>query len=133
MSADLVWQIVKNNNAYLVKKCGVQFSSEPGNLMNVNSFKYSGIANNKAVIIGSTEKGVSFATTKASNKNLKTTAVELKKGARPSANAAKNVLKGYRPDLSKAAAARVSAILKSKKPAKTIKKREQKGARKVRA
>ena len=39
MSADLVWQIVKNNNAYLVKKCGVQFSSEPGNLMNVNSFK----------------------------------------------------------------------------------------------
>lgn len=32
-----------------------------------------------------------------------------------------------------AAAARVSAILKSKKPAKTIKKREQKGARKVRA
>jgi large subunit ribosomal protein L28e len=101
MSADLVWQIVKNNNAYLVKKSGVQFSSEPGNLMNVNSFKYSGIANNKSVIIGSTEKGVSFATTKASNKNLKTSSVELKKGARPSAAAVKNVLKGYRPDLSK--------------------------------
>jgi len=39
MSADLVWQIVKNNNAFLVKKNGVQFSSEPGNLTNLNSFK----------------------------------------------------------------------------------------------
>ena len=133
MSADLVWQIVKNNNAFLVKKNGVQFSSEPGNLMNVNSFKYSGIANNKSVAIGATEKGVSVATSKAANKNLKAITVELKKGARPSAVAVKNILKGYRPDLSKAAAARVSAILKSKKPVKAIKKREQKGARKIRA
>ncbi|OUM67140.1 hypothetical protein PIROE2DRAFT_67050 [Piromyces sp. E2] len=133
MSADLVWQIVKNNNAFLVKKNGVQFSSEPGNIMNLNSFKYSGLANNKSIAISATEKGVSVSTTKAANKNLKAITVELKKGARPSAAAVKNILKGYRPDLSKAAAARVSAILKSKKPAKAIKKREQKGVRKVRA
>lgn len=47
MSADLVWAIIKNNNSFLVKRQNVQFSSEPANLKNVNSFKYSGLANYK--------------------------------------------------------------------------------------
>ncbi len=50
MSADLVWAIVKNNNSFLVKRQNVQFSSEPSNLLNLNSFKYSGIANYKVKI-----------------------------------------------------------------------------------
>jgi hypothetical protein len=46
-SADLIWQLVKKNNAFLVKRNGnsnasVQFSSEPNNLYNLNTFKYSG-------------------------------------------------------------------------------------------
>lgn len=47
MSADLVWAIIKNNNSFLVKRQNVQFSAEPANLMNLNSFKYSGLANYK--------------------------------------------------------------------------------------
>lgn len=44
----LIWEIVKNNNCFLVKEFGrgtasVQFSKEANNLYNVNSFKHSGI------------------------------------------------------------------------------------------
>ena len=39
------------------KRAGaVQFSSEPGNLMNVNSFKYSGLANNQTIDISANKK-----------------------------------------------------------------------------
>jgi hypothetical protein len=41
--------LVKKNNSFLVKRNGVQFSSEAGNLLNKNSFKYSGIANKKVM------------------------------------------------------------------------------------
>jgi large subunit ribosomal protein L28e len=57
-SADsLIWLLVKDNNSFLHKRArtsragGVQFSSEPGNLLSVNSFKYSGLANSKAIDI----------------------------------------------------------------------------------
>ena len=55
MSDSLVWELVRNNNAFLVKRGhtkragAVQFSSEKGNVLGVNSFKYSGIANSKTV------------------------------------------------------------------------------------
>jgi large subunit ribosomal protein L28e len=43
----LVWEIVRNNNCFLVKQFGrgnakVQFSKEPNNLYNLHSYKYSG-------------------------------------------------------------------------------------------
>ena len=42
-SSQLLWQLVKNNHCFLHKGLhGAQFSSEPGNLYNVNSYKYSG-------------------------------------------------------------------------------------------
>eukprot|EP01035_Chromulina_nebulosa_P018111 gene18111-23765_t len=55
MADPLVWLLVRNHNSFLVKRGrtkrdgAVYFSSEPGNLLNVNSFKYSGIANSNAV------------------------------------------------------------------------------------
>lgn len=44
----LIWEVVKRNNCFLVKEfgngnAGVQFSKEPNNLYNLNSYKYSGI------------------------------------------------------------------------------------------
>ena len=47
MSSDLVWAIVRNNNSFLVKRAGAQFSTEPNNLVNRNTYKYSGLANAK--------------------------------------------------------------------------------------
>lgn len=45
---DLIWQIVRKNNSFLVKQFGngnakVQFTKEPNNLYNVHSYKYSGM------------------------------------------------------------------------------------------
>ena len=66
MADALVWQLIKNNNAFLVKKertsrrGQVMFSKESGNLMNVNSFKYSGIANSKTIGIDTNEKDITM-------------------------------------------------------------------------
>merc|ERR1712004_163175 len=52
MSQQVVWSIVRQNHAYLVKSRksgGVQFSKHPGNLKNKNTLKYSGIANNNGI------------------------------------------------------------------------------------
>jgi len=43
----LIWEIVKRNNCFLVKQFGrgnakVQFSKESNNLVNINSYKHSG-------------------------------------------------------------------------------------------
>ena len=40
----LLWELTKNHNAFLVKRNGVQFSSDPYNLINRNQYSYSGIA-----------------------------------------------------------------------------------------
>eukprot|EP00386_Alphamonas_edax_P002167 GDKI01006494.1.p1 GENE.GDKI01006494.1~~GDKI01006494.1.p1 ORF type:complete len:144 (+),score=33.72 GDKI01006494.1:38-469(+) len=59
MSQTLIWHLIRDNNSFMVKRertsrrGAVQFSSEPGNLMNAHSFKYSGLANNRAVDISS--------------------------------------------------------------------------------
>ena len=61
MSEALVWHLIRDNNSFLVKRertsrrGAVQFSSEPGNLLNVNSFKYSGVANNATIDISSSD------------------------------------------------------------------------------
>ncbi|KAG0240888.1 60S ribosomal protein L28, partial [Mortierella sp. GBA43] len=68
MSADLTWLLIKKNNSFLVKRNGVEFSSEAGNLLNKNSFKYSGIANKKTIDISAAPsgRGVVVSTKKAS-------------------------------------------------------------------
>lgn len=57
-SPDLIWLIIKDNSSFLVKRNGVQFSREPNNLTNKNSFKYSGLANTKAIGVSASGKGV---------------------------------------------------------------------------
>ncbi|RUP46852.1 ribosomal protein L28e [Jimgerdemannia flammicorona] len=143
MSADLVWSLVKNNNAYLVKRPGVQFSSEPGNLTNLNTFKYSGLANNKTVgvVPAVSGKGIELITKKqklsAHNVNKRVNKITIAKGSRRTALSVANIVarNGYRPDLrqaSIAALARVSAILASQRPAK-VHVKKTKGHRATRA
>lgn len=47
MSIDLQWELVRKNNAFVVKRSGYTFSTEPANLTNKHSYKYSGFAQNK--------------------------------------------------------------------------------------
>lgn len=49
MSQELTWQLIKKHNSFLIRRDGVLFSTEPNNLTNKNSFKYSGLANNSTV------------------------------------------------------------------------------------
>ncbi|PIA64468.1 hypothetical protein AQUCO_00100149v1 [Aquilegia coerulea] len=72
----LVWEIVKKNNSFLVKEFGngtqmVQFSKESNNLYNLNSFKYSGLADKKTVSVQPAGKDLSvvLSTTKSKKQN----------------------------------------------------------------
>jgi large subunit ribosomal protein L28e len=60
----LVWELVKNNSSFLMKKNGhskrsgaIEFSTEKGNVKSLNLLKYSGIANSKTIDVISTVKG----------------------------------------------------------------------------
>eukprot|EP00088_Acartia_fossae_P001472 TRINITY_DN1056_c0_g1_i3.p1 TRINITY_DN1056_c0_g1~~TRINITY_DN1056_c0_g1_i3.p1 ORF type:complete len:152 (-),score=57.17 TRINITY_DN1056_c0_g1_i3:83-502(-) len=124
-SADVAWSIIRNNSAFILKKRNVNqpFSTEPCNLKNVNSKRYNGLVNAKAVGIeaGENNKGFVLVTKKAKfvKKPAKATVrVPMKAGARRSLKKMKNVLQmnRYRKDLTKAALVRASAISRSQKP-----------------
>ncbi|KAG2197504.1 hypothetical protein INT46_003433 [Mucor plumbeus] len=134
MSADLVWAIIKNNNSFLVKRQNVQFSSEPANLKNVNSFKYSGLANYKTVSILPAARGVRVTTRKANKQNSPAKSINsvvIAKTRRQTSKSVANLIarSQYRPDLRAASVARASAILSTQKPRKVHAKREAKGVR----
>ena len=73
-SPDVVWSVVKDTSAHLLKrkasrksgmgKAGAQLTLEPNNLTGINSFKYSGLANAKAVGLSAGASGGAVLTTK---------------------------------------------------------------------
>ena len=134
----LIWEIVKKNNSFLVKEfgrgnAGVQFSKEPNNLYNLNSFKHSGLANKKTVTIQPVGKdqAVLLATTKTKKQSKPAGLLHksvMKKEFRRMAHAVANQVGDnyYRPDLKKAALARLSVVHRSLKVAKSgVKKRNR--------
>ncbi|CAM0140283.1 hypothetical protein VKS41_005904 [Umbelopsis sp. WA50703] len=122
MSSELVWAIVRNNNSFLVKRAGAQFSTEPNNLANKNTFKYSGIANAKTVGIKAAPRGIEVSTTKAkvASPAKRVNKATISKGRRHTAKSVANIVarSGYRPDLRAMALARASAVLSSQQPVK---------------
>ncbi|GER52390.1 60S ribosomal protein L28 [Striga asiatica] len=133
----LIWEIVRKNNSFLVKQFGngtasVKFSKEPNNLYNVHSFKYSGLANKKTVTIQpGKDQSVLLATTKTKKQNMPANLLNksvMKKEFQRMAKAVENQVadNNYRPDLKKAALARLSAVNRSLKVAKSgVKKRNR--------
>ncbi|XP_077216484.1 large ribosomal subunit protein eL28y-like [Tasmannia lanceolata] len=141
--ADLIWEIVKKNNSFLVKEFGngtakVQFSKESNNLYNVNSFKHSGLANKKTVSIqpGGKDISVVLATSKTKKQNQPANLFHrsvMKKEFRRMAKAVINQVADnhYRPDLKNAALAKLSAVHRSLKVAKSgVKKRNRQALKK---
>eukprot|EP00854_Cymbomonas_tetramitiformis_P007536 gene7536-8973_t len=118
-SADLLWQCVRKQNAFLHKSKisgGVQFSKEKGNLYNLSTFKYSGLCNAEKVVIEGADAealSVSFNGT-------------VLKSDFPAM--AKKVIAGLnRPDLKSSALAKLSQTHKSLRMAKAgIKKNKAK-------
>jgi len=123
MSKEIVWEILKTSNCFEKKRGVHKFSTEKGNLMNLPSFKYSGLLS-KTVDIQPADKGVVLTTTSGrrsfQNKPKKLRhSVSLKKHYRASANAICRQLKTFRPDLKAAALARYSQLYHASKVKKT--------------
>jgi len=123
MSSDLIWMLIKDNSSFLVKRPGVQFSREAPNLTNLNTPKYCGLASDKALAITAAPggRGVVLATKKTRTPACKPRALvhrtTLNGSVRKNAKTITNVIgkSGYRPDLNKAALARLSALSHAQK------------------
>lgn len=147
-SSHLNWLIVRNHNAFLLKKTNIPkpfstvrtatqcvrlvlllwpipvFVQEPGNLMNVSSFRYSGLVHKKTVGIvpAADKKGFTlvYKKRKNTNKPAKNVAkITFKAGPRRSLSKLRKHLttQKYRKDLTKAALRRASAVMRSQKVA----------------
>ncbi|KAJ9134468.1 hypothetical protein NKR23_g10107 [Pleurostoma richardsiae] len=129
VSQDLVWEVVRSQNAYLVKRStggSPQFSRDPLNLTNIHSRKYAGFVNDKAIGVAPAEKGgVTVISKKASSVNkpvkaITTSTYGSSKSTRKTYKSIANqtAKSGYRPDLRQAAVARASAIRRAQRPVK---------------
>merc|ERR1719506_2879824 len=104
-SSDLLWALTRKTNAFVVKRNGLQLTSEPNNLMNKHSFKYSGLANLESVGIEDNTRGITLKLKNkknASNPKRNVVSVDLKKDFRKVAATIRNKTEGkfYRKDLS---------------------------------
>merc|ERR1719510_325819 len=130
-SESLQWALLNKHNSFMLKQRGVKkpFSTEPMNLKNLHSFRYSGLVRNKALGIHSApdNKGIvmSYKTKKARSKPAKgTVKVTYKLGARTTLSRVNKFIRhqNYRKDLRLKALRKASAILqgqKEHKPKKT--------------
>lgn len=126
-----MWQCVRNGNCFLVKRNGVQLTSEPGNVMNKNSFKYSGLANERAVDIsmdsaGKLSVGLKVPKRKSMPKQSVRT-IPLNKNFRAGAHSIKSQTTSacYRSDLADMALARWSALHRLSMVQKGLKKKSK--------
>ena len=131
LSPALTWMLVKNNNSFLVKRNGTQFSSERGNLRNINSPRYSGLANKRVVDISVAKGKATLSIRKSKGRAALQPAnawrrFKLTKHFRACAKTIAGNVRKYRPDLTNAALARytkISRVLKAvQKKIKTAKK-----------
>lgn len=129
VSSDVVWDVVRNQNCFLVKskKNGSpQFSRDPLNLRNVNSRKHAGFVNDKAIGVSSNGKrGLTVVSKnpKSVQRPYKSTTsftMSDNKSSRKAYKAIANLAaaRGYRMDLRDAAVQRASAIRRSQRPVK---------------
>lgn len=67
----LVWHLIRTKNAFVVKRDGVVLSREPNNVLNKHGYRYSSLANAKAVSaeIVNTPKGEKVAIVTKSKKS----------------------------------------------------------------
>ncbi|EAS37227.1 large subunit ribosomal protein L28e [Coccidioides immitis RS] len=140
VSEDLVWEIVRSQNSFLVNRKsggGARFTRDPLNLTNVHTRKYSGFSSNKAVGIQAAENnGLTVSTKRPGNpnqpaKNVVNTPISGTSHNRKVYKGVANrvVLGGYRPDLRAEAVARASAIRQSQRPKKDAPERKPRGAK----
>ncbi|EDS31426.1 ribosomal protein L28 [Culex quinquefasciatus] len=135
-SSHLNWLIIRDHNAFLLKRRNIRkpFSTEPNNLTNLSSFRYSGLVHKKSLGIVPADKGISvvYKRPKYQTKPAKATVkVTLKHKPRRALKKLKNIINGnrYRRDLRQAALRRASALLRAQRPAAGAAPAAKKGAK----
>ncbi|EEB05701.1 60S ribosomal protein L28/L44 [Schizosaccharomyces japonicus yFS275] len=130
VSNDLVWQVIRDNNKFLVKRSdfgGIQFNREPLNATGKNAQRFSGLASDKAAgVVANSPRGVALIT-KTGVKNaqkpakLYRTDVFAKSSTRKTYKAIANRVakNGYRTDLLRASVARASILLAAQRAQKS--------------
>ena len=125
MSGDLVWSLIRSNNSFMVKRDNSIFSTERGNLTNVHSYKFSGLANKATVHIGVGRKQkLQLTTTRTSTDYVRKPRFRKVKASlarhmrNHSCRAAQTIRAAtqsvdYRPDMTNLALARYHALNKS--------------------
>ncbi|KAH8918751.1 hypothetical protein BT69DRAFT_1353687 [Atractiella rhizophila] len=123
VSSDLIWLLVRGHNSKLHKtKYGVHFSSEPGNVANVHSKKFSGISEKRPIHLSHDGSAVVIKTRKtdatptAVSSGLQSKKVRTQGASNASRQVAKLVDSYERPDLYKAALARTSKLVAANSP-----------------
>ncbi|KAI4140033.1 MAG: hypothetical protein L6R39_005985 [Caloplaca ligustica] len=140
VSSDLIWEVCRPNNAYLVKRKsagGSQFSRDPLNLMNKHSRKYDGFVNHKAVGVHTAAKGgITLVTKKTKHQNRP--AANKNEVTWPGDKSGPKIYRGivnytakqnYRADLRQEAVARASAIRQSNRAKKETPEKKLRGAK----
>uniref|UniRef100_A0A1Q3F9B5 Large ribosomal subunit protein eL28 n=1 Tax=Culex tarsalis TaxID=7177 RepID=A0A1Q3F9B5_CULTA len=129
-SSHLNWLIIRDHNAFLLKRRNIRkpFSTEPNNLTNLSSYRYSGLVHKKSLGIVPADKGISvvYKRPKYQTKPAKATVkVTLKHKPRRALKKLKNIINGnrYRRDLRQAALRRASALLRAVRSAPAASKK----------
>ncbi|CAB3364916.1 Hypothetical predicted protein [Cloeon dipterum] len=108
--AHLSWAIIRNNNAFLVKKRNIKkpFSTEPSNLSNLASFRFNGLIHKKTLGVEPAKEGKGFQLVWKKTRNQHklsklTNKTTMKAGPRRSLYKLRRfiVKNGYRKDLTK--------------------------------
>lgn len=73
MSADLIWQVLRTHNSHVVKRDGITLSGEPGNLANLHTYKFSGLANPLTVHVALKDKKIALTKNKSAAQQILTT------------------------------------------------------------
>ncbi|KAF1822662.1 ribosomal protein L28e [Dissoconium aciculare CBS 342.82] len=125
LSDDLIWEVTRSQNAFLVKRKGaggVQFSRDPLNLLNKHSRKYSGYANSQAIGVQADSNTIALTTKlpKQASRPAKNYHVSSFSSSTPTRKLYVGIVnstakKGYRADLRQAAVARASAVRRSQR------------------
>ena len=125
-SKDLVWQVVRNNHAFLRKQRGINknFSTEKFNLRGVNSPRFNGFVNTGGVDVSVNADKQLVVVTKNQNKArfpAKSTTTHTVRATRRAIKTIGNTAKSTRSYLQKAGSLRVAQLLHSmKKPSKRV-------------
>ncbi|KAL9014812.1 MAG: hypothetical protein Q9173_000545 [Seirophora scorigena] len=128
VSSDLIWEVCRPNNAFLVKRKsagGSQFSRDPLNLMNKHSRKYDGFVNDKVcalTLLNRLLKGENPPKDKIVNVDFDPRRIY--KGIVDF-----TVKQNYRADLRQEAVARASAIRQSNRAKKGTPEKKVRGAK----